>query len=255
MQLSMTTPPVNETVFGLHLNPSYFDASFFGRYYEKIKNRFPKISSQIPIFPASGEQIISLENMCPRIWFESEKNRNLIQLQNDRFHFNWRSQNREKYPGFDAIYSSFEEEWLSYVSWLNKNNLMLENLITQLELSYINHIEDDLVLKNDLSGVQEILKNFTHPSSLKNYVINSLVMSQTYSLGDDGIISHTVKVGERRDNQKKALILEITARSNKKNYNRFSDWFHKIHSHISKIFFETTTTTAHKKWGLKINEQ
>ena len=254
MQLSMTTPPINETVFGLHLNRSYFNASFFGRYYEKIKNKFPKISSKTPIFPASGEHVISFENMCPRIWFESDENRNLIQLQDDRFHFNWRNQDKEEYPGFNTVYSSFEREWSNYVNWLNDDKLMPENLITQLELSYINHIEDDLVLKNDLSGVQKILKTFTHPSSLENYKINNLTMNQTYSLGDDGIISNAIKVAERTDNQKKVLILEITARSNKKNYNHFSDWFHKIHGHISEIFFETTTTTAHKKWGLKVNE-
>ena len=253
MQLSMKNPPINEVVLGLHLKLPCFDASFFGRYYEKVKKKYPKISKQVPLPPYAGENgELKFEDICPRMWFEEkEGSGNLIQLQSNRFHFNWRRQSEKSYPGFHNVYLSFVKEWQDYAEWLKKNNYYSNEAITQFELSYVNYIEEDSALWTTPDNIQNVLNIITSPPSLQEYSLNSLVMNHSYSLGNDGALVFTVKTVERIDNEKKVLILETTAKSNSIKDQDFSDWFTRCHDHITTIFVGITTDQAHNKWGLQ----
>jgi uncharacterized protein (TIGR04255 family) len=93
-------------------------------YYRKV--RFPAVFS-IP--------------KLRRIWFESADKRQLIQLQANRFHYNWRRQNElDKYPHFEEIYPTFEQEWKIFQDWwLELGGLPLQAM--RYQMTYLNQID------------------------------------------------------------------------------------------------------------------
>jgi|ERR1700730_1115159 uncharacterized protein (TIGR04255 family) len=92
-------PPVSEVALGVQfsavLNPVHL-----GLYYQRVKTRFPKIQMQSPVLPVfetfgtgglPGPQFAFTHGMQPRMWFLSDDDNFLIQLQSDRLLVNWRS--------------------------------------------------------------------------------------------------------------------------------------------------------------------
>lgn len=102
-------PPVVETVIGVQFPELRgFHAAHFGLYWETIRDRYAKVENRptlepdrerfprqpIPLLPA----IQALQRMpTNRVWFTDTSDSQLIQLQSDRFLFNWR-QREGGYP-------------------------------------------------------------------------------------------------------------------------------------------------------------
>jgi uncharacterized protein (TIGR04255 family) len=111
-------PPVSEVALGVQF-PPVLNPVHLGLYYQRLKARFPKVQVQPPItaafetfapspivfgmpMPAIGLQ--------PRMWFLSEDENSLIQLQSDRLLFNWRGGLQGvPYPHFEAVQGEFAE--------------------------------------------------------------------------------------------------------------------------------------------------
>ena len=77
----------------------------------------------------------------PRVWFLSEANTALIQIQNNRFIHNWRKAGSDTaYPRYEQVRDRFREEVLAFREFLDEERLG-ELSINQCEITYVNHLE------------------------------------------------------------------------------------------------------------------
>ena len=137
--------PLNEIAFGVRFVAPDFDLVHFGQYFETVKEAFSERqmvpSIAIPQFPAFGAQTIQISTL-PRLWLVRESR--LIQLQTDRFIYNWRrvDDSPEKYPGFVKIFAEFRERWSAFIAF-SRDAFKIPLKVAELSLTYVNQIHDD----------------------------------------------------------------------------------------------------------------
>jgi len=114
-------PPVSEVALGIQF-PAVLNPVHLGLYYQRVKSSFPKVQVQPPIAAAFETfapspialpmPMIAMGLVQPRMWFLSEDENSLIQLQSDRLLFNWRGGLQgSPYPHFDAVHSEFTKAY------------------------------------------------------------------------------------------------------------------------------------------------
>src|SRR6266487_1523712 len=143
-------PPVNEVAFGILTEPTAgLTVAHFGRFWERMANRFPRAEEAPPLLPlvetlesAGGTVNLELGDVLPlpRLWLISQDGRTLIQLQRDRFLFNWRKvDDTDSYPRFEAIEEGFRRALQDFTAFLKDSHLPGIQPV-QYELTYINNI-------------------------------------------------------------------------------------------------------------------
>jgi uncharacterized protein (TIGR04255 family) len=148
--MEFNNAPVAEVVVGAQFEGITFENRYLYDFYQKIKSDFPFIQEQQPL-PSVIEKIdVPNENRIiqgfnTRKFFISKPQNKLIQLQPDKFLFNWRrTNNNSEYPHFSVVLNEF----LSVYSKLN-SDLNLNARLNQLEVTYVDHIYiDDFGLKD-----------------------------------------------------------------------------------------------------------
>jgi uncharacterized protein (TIGR04255 family) len=125
--------------------------------------QFEKAGSSRGLLPPQI-QILNVPPL-PRYFFISGSGSEIIQIQQDRFVYNWRKrEGSDVYPRFEAVEAKFEEyatRLLGYISRKNLGNVR----VTQAELTYVNQIQT--------SGVPGELENVVSVFS-GNYTDNFL---------------------------------------------------------------------------------
>ena len=150
-KLDFAKPPVEEVVLSVVFEPLY---SLFAPYLGEIWREFkqdgfvhllerPPVPSAVEQFsnPVQGAQLqISNIPDLARIWFIHEDDNEIIQVQRDRFTFNWRkTEEQQQYLGFSSIFGRFEE-------FYNRFGLIIKDLQIgsvnplQYELTYIDQL-------------------------------------------------------------------------------------------------------------------
>ena len=101
-------PPVIEVLCGIVFETiRSFKAHHLGLFWQKVRDKF-LVCEHAPRLEVAFESL-DLANYLPRVWFISEEQNMLIQLQDDRFLFNWRRmQQREAYPRYSTIIEAFK---------------------------------------------------------------------------------------------------------------------------------------------------
>jgi uncharacterized protein (TIGR04255 family) len=140
-------PPVSEVVLGVQF-PSIVTPVHLGAYYQKVKQRFPKTQTLPPILPVietfeavplSTAQFAVTHGMQPRMWFLSEDDNFLIQLQSDRLLVNWRAGIKAApYPHFEGVRQVFVSALDELQALLAEENITIA--VSQCEVVYINPI-------------------------------------------------------------------------------------------------------------------
>ena len=101
------------------------------------------IGSRIEFFGSQKvEAKLELSNLppLPRAWFISEDDTRLVQVQRDRFIYNWRKIDSDsEYPRYESLIDSFQEYLETFDSFLREFNLGPVQPI-QYELTYVNQI-------------------------------------------------------------------------------------------------------------------
>lgn len=146
-------PPVIELVLGLQFEPlTKMGIVHPGLIWQHFRDRYPNVEQQQPLAP-SMEQYdspqarpprmnieLELAATLPRIWFISGDRTRLLQLQRDRFIFNWRQgASEETYPRFAALRAEFVKELAQFQAALEQEDLGTIQP-TQCEISYVNEL-------------------------------------------------------------------------------------------------------------------
>jgi len=148
-------PPMVETVIGVQFPEiSGFRAAHFGLYWDTIRKDFPTATDQprlepnrerfprLPAIPVPRFQIMQ-RTPADRVWFTAESAAELIQLQPDRFLFNWRRRGRNgEYPTYKSNSETFFKEFARFREFCIAQKL--DEPVPELcEVTYVNHIEPE----------------------------------------------------------------------------------------------------------------
>jgi uncharacterized protein (TIGR04255 family) len=225
-EIDFDAPPLVEVAYSIQFEAiPNFHIAMFGVIWETFRECYPiveyaqNIQHIVEKFgvvsdrPQPGLQLVNSPFNTERAMFYSEDKQFLIQIQDDRFVFNWRKYGIQDcvYPRYEVIKKRFLDELLSFQQVLEKNNF--EPLVfDQMEMTYINHI--DL----DLSSANEVFKNifdnssFTEDAEIEriNLDIKQLLKYEGRRIGR----THTsIQQGNRLSDKSELFVLKFITRA------------------------------------------
>lgn len=152
-KVNFERPPVAEVALAVQLaQPATDDALTLGAFWPEIRADYPHLEPQAPLppmsedFEATGPPAISFQLLdrppSGRYWFLSEDRTELVQVQPDRFAFNWRKEPTEAtYPRYELLRERFFELFSKFVVTCSEHGRAVTP--TWCEVTYINPIEVD----------------------------------------------------------------------------------------------------------------
>lgn len=238
--------PLAEVVLGVRFNAPNFSSVHFGLYWQQIRDRFSKCPIDRP--PLEGNNFFRVLQSLPRVWFESNDERELIQLQDNGFYYNWRKQN-EEYPHFEEIYPKFLSQWNNFKDWWLKNENR-ELQISRYQMTYVNQIDVDF----GWNGVEDSAKIFNF---LRSNWVSSDLKQNTFNANlefllpeEQGVVSVIINQGTKPPNNSPVIILNINSVS-KNSSNNIENWFQLAHESTVQIFLSLINEDTKNLWGLK----
>lgn len=255
-------PPVVELVFGtLFETPQPIKSAHVGRYWEKVLDEFPTLEDAAPLDPVvegrAGDTSVSIElsGLLPlrRTWLISEDGRSLIQIQGDRFLFNWKRNSFEvKYPSYDNVIEKFEARLGNFVDFLDSVGVGRPTF-RQFELTYVNHITN----ANGLLEVTDggVLVDHERKASEGRFLPEPEAINwrTSYPLpGNWGRLHVAANTAIHRPTGERIVRLDLTARGLPDNPGgQWREWFDLGHEWITHGFADVTPEKLHKIWGRK----
>ena len=246
-------PPVNEVIFGIVFRKlSDFKIPYLGLLWERYKPEYPGCEEQAPLLEVAPQQVTETWP-APRIWFIHSNDSRVIQLQSDRFLFNWRKR-EHAYPSYKNVFPEFKRNLLAFKSFLADNALGQLELIST-ELTYINSIP-----KGDrwetLKDIQAVFPDLRWKGSQRRFlgVPQNLHWSSNFPLPDDkGELTATVRTGIRKSDQTPVLVLEFNARGGAEGLSEEAmwEWFELAHQWIVLGFEDLTSLDIQLKMWMK----
>ncbi len=258
-------PPVNEVVFGIQFNKlENLKAPHTGILWEKLgRDKYPECEEMPPIahtiesFGSISPQSpqIRVEAFShpplPRLFFVNSNKNHLVQVQQDRFHQNWRKlKSEDKYPRYVKLYPKFIKSWNLFNSFVSELNLgtLKPN---QYELTYVNHMPRGEGWAR-LSDIENVFPEFQ--CKVGNRFLpepENISWRKVYRLPNDvGRLHVTLRLAISRESKDRIMILELTARGF--TTNKIDTWFDMAHEWIVKGFSDLTSQSIQQSvWKRK----
>lgn len=255
-ELEFGRPPVDEVVLSvLFKSLDGLLAPHLGEIWQELKKEgFLNIAEQPPVIPImenfpnpNQETELRFGNVPnpARIWFIHKDDNQIIQVQRDRFTFNWRkTEPNQKYPGFSAILEKFEE-YYNHFGGIIKNLEIGEVSPLQYELTYIDQLMhgDGWDTLDDIGKIYNLFSN-SLPSNSFWSGAESLIFQTSFPIQDlNGrlhlAISHRVRVSD----QKQTLQTDFTMRgfSSNADYDAMIRWFKSARGKMREKFLNMFT--------------
>lgn len=222
--LSFEAPPLIEVSISLQFEPiKELHIGFIGLIWDRFRDRYPTVEiadelaheiEKFGVISRKSQGIQFLERVpVPRVLFISEDQQYLIQLQKDRFIFNWRRLSNESvtYPRYEPLRSRFLDELEIFSGFLAEKGL--ERItFNQVEFTYVNHIDAE-----DRS-IQQVFKDvidesrFSPSLALEAFSVNLKHLIQVD--GENiGRLYTSIEKGNRISDGRSIFILKFVART------------------------------------------
>ena len=240
--------PLTEVVFGVGFDPSNFTSVHYGLYWQTIRNDFPSDPLDRP--PLGEIELLRALPPLRRVWFESEDKNQLIQLQSDRFYYNWRRQpSTTKYPHYEDIYPKFLKEWARFQDWWLKefSSPMQSN---RYELTYLNQIDERFGWKEakDHQNIFNIISESWNKLPLQ---IDGFRGDIKFILPQErGDLVVSIDEGANPTGGSPFVVLNLTARSNDTDID-IEQWFGSAHESIVETFASLLSQKSKEQWGFQ----
>jgi uncharacterized protein (TIGR04255 family) len=202
---------------------------------------------------AEAEMLLTDVPLLPRVWFEETNGNGIIQVQRDRFHYNWRRMSaNDEYPHFDKVFALFKaklETFREFVREIGPGELMPK----QFEITYVNHIPlgEGWYSVADMGSV---FPDFSWKQDEERTRPESINWRVTFALpGGAGRLHATVRSALRIPDNKQILLFDLTARgiAGDRTVEGMESWFVEAHNQIIKTFVELTSPKMHVVWRLQ----
>lgn len=228
-----------------------------GVFWDAVKKDFPNVQELPPLAPiiegpspAFQPTSINVQLLtappAPRVWLMSPTGANLIQIQHDRFLFNWKkTSDEETYPRYNNVFARFENYFRIYQEILASQDA-LPLTFRQFELAYVNIIGP----KNGLAVVGEggLLVDHLRQNSSDRFLPNPelLNISASYSLPSNFGRLHLTAAPAVLANER-VVRLDLTARGipAERIEEHRSAWFDLAHDWIVHGFADCTNSRLH----------
>jgi uncharacterized protein (TIGR04255 family) len=255
--VKFATPPVVEVACGIAFSlPSPLKTAHIGLYWSTVVDAFqsaedaPPLQLTVERLENEGPAAVAVEimNMPPlrRSWLINREGTNLLQVQEDRFLFNWkRTEAQPEYPSYENVISAFRDYWAGFRKFLSTNGLG-EPTVRQLEMTYFNVIKGpstDFLI--DHQRRQDADRFLPEPEAV-NWRTQYLLPESMGRLHVAALSTRNVATGE------KAIRLELTARGMPKDSQTgpaCDGWFDLAHEWITQGFTDVTSPAMHAVWG------
>lgn len=258
-------PPVVEVVLSAQFEeiPSLGTAQI-GSLWERFRSEFPRtedkarLATMIERFdrsatPQAGLTITSVPHVS-RCWFISHSGNELIQVQPNRFIFNWRrSDNEQPYPRYEKVRARFSEFFSTFIAHISG---MQETVVpNQCEVTYVNHIyaSDEWSQLGNLAPVfsfwsGEYSDDFLRPPEDVRLHLRHLIT------GNDGKpIGRLVVECEPRTSMRRNELLRLTLTARGAPFSPDTDgilaFFDLGREYVVRGFTSMTTKCSHQVWG------
>lgn len=239
-------PPVVEVVSGVAFATlGKIKAPHFGLFWNSLKERFPIVEEQPLLSPIrAGPAEIEISNVppLPRFWFVNEEKGELLQLQKDRFIFNWKREDASPpYPSYTEIYPKFDEMLSTFGKFVRAEKLG-ELTFRQFELTYVNHIPTTS-LAEFLPRPTDVLVDHRRDVSSDRFLPepDKFNWTNVFSLPkDQGTLLVTAQTAIRAKDNQPLIRLDISARGIGQNGTNMHDWFELAHEWIVRGFADLT---------------
>jgi uncharacterized protein (TIGR04255 family) len=188
-----------------------------------------------------------------RYWFIHNNKHSLIQIQKDRFWYNWRKTEenpKEDYPRYEEVIKRYRDYYAIISNTFSKfgQDVMKPEM---LELTYINVIE----LEDDnLAEVDNVFNNITLSNNIPNLSnAKSLSTSTVYAVSklSSNLYINTQTVRKATGGNKLAIRFELALRGQLEEDMDEMVWFDTAHEVIVSTFANLTSKEMHIKWGLE----
>lgn len=222
-------------------------------------SRFPKIEER-PRLRKSPQEVFGVRNPNPgpaelgirfseaveqpRLWFVSDNDAELVQVQSDRFIRNWRLRTADSiYPRYDEyLRGAFKDDLVSFFDWAQSaGGDPLE--IDQCEMSYLNHIEAHHARAEDALSIWD-------PSSIDGGIEDvSIRFSRIWD--DTARVRVSIVPAYRNSDGTELYKLDLVARGQPKSSDveGVMGFMDGARSEIVHLFTAITTARMHKTWG------
>jgi uncharacterized protein (TIGR04255 family) len=270
--VSFDAPPVSEVVLGVQFSGSVADdALALADFWPQIRDEFPTLERREALDPIDedfgttppAQQVqISLGVEPRRYWFVSVDGHWLVQVQHDRFIFNWRRQGDEeiKYPRYRTIRRRFEELFRIFAAAVG-DELLAANSPNWCAITYVNHIvAADPGSAPSHMPLSRILRTVASPKSSVLPTLEDTIFQQRHLLppsepeqAPGGRLyikaNPVVRANDRIPGY--ALELRVLARPDGKSRAAVMRCFDQGRDLIVRSFKDITTPAMHKQWGLQ----
>jgi uncharacterized protein (TIGR04255 family) len=204
-----------------------------------------------PSFGLPPVQLIVGPALQTRLWFLTNDQAELVQLQHDRLTVNWRQIERDStYPRFPAVKAIFERRWRDLSEFVTERQLGALSP-TQVELNYINAIDPGA---DHLGRLEKLLRNWEpttdHHLGPPEQARLSLVFGVP-GIGRGPVRLYVAADPALRPDGQPVLFLTLTIRGAPADETIDSalGFMDEAHGHIVRSFAELTPHDMHAEWG------
>lgn len=260
-------PPVVELVLGVQFaRIEKLNAIYLGAWWQTMKNIFPVMqekSALPPIVepldlskPIEVRLNITNKPTPSRWWFLTNDHSELIQVQNDRFVYNWRKTSENMtYPSYEHLIENFLKHLHSFCEWIAQERLGPFDP-NMCEISYVNHIFAGKGWEKH-SQLADVYAPFS-----SNYSIDFLPPIETFEFNASHVFTDKdskplgrlkigVNSGFRGTDQLPVIVINMNAFSplQDKSTQGIKATLDKFHEWTVRGFATITTPKMHEIWG------
>lgn len=259
--LSFEDPPLKEVSFSVQFEPiKGFHIGFVGLAWNVFKGRYPEVETadelahEIEKFGVISRRPPGLQLLerfpVPRVMFISSDKQYLIQIQKDRFVFNWRKLFDEgiQYPRYPNLKERFLDEFKIFSAFLADNHMEML-AFNQVEFTYVNHI--DAADRSIQYVFKDVIDESRFSSSLELEAFSVKLKHLIRRDGENvGRLYTSIEKGNRITDGGSIYILNLIARAHPRepSLGGVTNVMDIMRDEINGCFSAITTKAMHDEW-------
>jgi uncharacterized protein (TIGR04255 family) len=249
---SYSTPPLTEVACGVQFSALPLQTKHIGQFWTEIAGEYP-LTQDFPPTPLIGESAsVSFLSLPPlrRVFMATASTEFVIQIQESRFHHNWRKLSPEvRYPRFGVVFPRFLSAWGRFSDFA-KGQGLAEPKPTRYELTYVNEIDSLGSI-----GIEQAVKLFDWRAVNAEFLPDPQATNIAWSFPlPDGKGLMNVSTNRLTRPDGRSAVLLTLACSGPSGSEKFSlnDWFETAHEWIVRGFTDLTTPEAQRIWNREV---